>query len=43
MKLLRYGLPGQEKPGILASDGSIRDLSKLVPDISGASLASRLD
>jgi 2-keto-4-pentenoate hydratase/2-oxohepta-3-ene-1,7-dioic acid hydratase in catechol pathway len=38
MKLLRYGLSGQEKPGILASDGSIRDLSKLVPDIAGPSL-----
>src|ERR1700687_3473737 len=38
MKLLRYGLPGQEKPGILGSDGTIRDLSHLVPDISGASL-----
>jgi 2,4-diketo-3-deoxy-L-fuconate hydrolase len=38
MKLLRYGLPGQEKPGILASDGAIRDLSQLVPDISGTSL-----
>src|SRR4029077_3371898 len=29
MKLLRYGLPGQEKPGGLASDGTIRDLSNL--------------
>jgi 2-keto-4-pentenoate hydratase/2-oxohepta-3-ene-1,7-dioic acid hydratase in catechol pathway len=38
MKLLRYGLPGQEKPGILGSDGAIRDLSQLVPDISEASL-----
>jgi 2,4-didehydro-3-deoxy-L-rhamnonate hydrolase len=38
MKLLRYGLPGQEKPGILASDGSIRDLSALIPDLSGPSL-----
>ena len=38
MKLLRYGLSGQEKPGILASDGSIRDLSKLAPDIAGPSL-----
>lgn len=38
MKLLRYGPPGREKPGILASDGSIRDLSTLVSDISGASL-----
>lgn len=38
MKLLRYGLPGQEKPGVLASDGTIRDLSKIIPDLSGPSL-----
>jgi 2,4-diketo-3-deoxy-L-fuconate hydrolase len=35
MKLLRYGVPGQERPAILASDGSIRDLSSLVPDLAG--------
>ena len=34
MKLLRYGPPGQEKPGLLDSTGAIRDLSAVVPDIS---------
>ncbi|EAR52063.1 2-keto-4-pentenoate hydratase/2-oxohepta-3-ene-1 7-dioic acidhydratase [Oceanicola granulosus HTCC2516] len=35
MKLLRYGEPGAEKPGILDADGTIRDLSGLVPDLAG--------
>src|SRR5580698_4731500 len=35
MKLLRYGLRGQEKPGVLDADGRIRDLSGHVPDIAG--------
>jgi 2,4-diketo-3-deoxy-L-fuconate hydrolase len=34
MKLLRYGPSGKEKPGLLDADGNIRDLSKVVPDIS---------
>ena len=38
MKLLRYGLPGQEKPGLLDADGRIRDLSAHVDDIAGAAL-----
>ncbi|WP_319546529.1 fumarylacetoacetate hydrolase family protein [Ruegeria conchae] len=38
MKLLRYGPKGAEKPGILASDGSVRDLSGVVNDISGNTL-----
>ena len=38
MKLLRYGIPGQEKPGILTADGEIRDLSAIVPDLAGESL-----
>jgi len=38
MKLLRYGPPGQEKPGILDRDGKIRDLSGAVRDIDGTSL-----
>lgn len=33
MKLLRYGLPGAEKPGLLGPDGRVRDLSVLIPDI----------
>ena len=39
MKLVRYGLPHQEKPGILDSDGQIRDLSETVPDITGEYLS----
>ncbi len=39
MKLLRYGPPGREKPGVLDADGVIRDLSGHVPDISPTSLA----
>ena len=38
MKLLRYGNPGQEKPGLLDSDGAIRDLSGVVPDLAGDAL-----
>ena len=38
MKLLRYGLAGQEKPGILAKDGEIRDLSGIISDLAGESL-----
>jgi 2,4-diketo-3-deoxy-L-fuconate hydrolase len=35
MKLLRYGSAGKEKPGLLDSNGNIRDLSGVVPDIAG--------
>ena len=38
MKLLRYGDAGQEKPGLLDADGTIRDLSAHVADITGAVL-----
>lgn len=38
MKFLRYGAPGQEKPGILDNQGRIRDLSEKVSDLSGAVL-----
>ncbi|RUS59872.1 FAA hydrolase family protein [Pseudorhodobacter sp. E13] len=39
MKLLRHGPLGQEKPGILAADGTMRDLSAHVADIGGAALS----
>ncbi len=39
MKLLRYGPPGQEKPGILDAHGRIRDLSAHVPDLAGDALS----
>ena len=39
MKLLRHGARGAEKPGLLHTDGTIRDLAGLVPDIGGAVLS----
>ena len=39
MKLLRYGPAGQEKPGILDAAGAVRDLSGVVPDITGDALS----
>jgi ureidoglycolate lyase len=38
MKLLRVGAKGAEKPAILHSDGTYRDLSSVVPDLSGEAL-----
>ena len=38
MKLLRYGPPGREKPGLLDSSGQIRDLSGVISDLAGESL-----
>jgi len=38
MKLLRYGPPGHEKPGVLAPGGEIRDLSTIIPDLAGDAL-----
>ncbi|GJH27097.1 fumarylacetoacetate hydrolase family protein [Caballeronia novacaledonica] len=38
MKLLRYGAPGREKPGVLDSSGAIRDLSGVIGDIAGDAL-----
>lgn len=38
MKLLRYGLQGQERPGLLDGEGNIRDLSGWVDDIAGSEL-----
>lgn len=35
MKLLRYGRSGKEKPGLLYTDGTIRDVSHIVDDIGG--------
>ncbi|WP_066258348.1 fumarylacetoacetate hydrolase family protein [Hydrogenophaga flava] len=38
MKLLRYGSPGQEKPGVLDAQGRVRDLSGVIADVAGAAL-----
>ncbi len=40
MKLVRYGAPGREKPGILDADGKIRDLSRVVKDIDSEMISS---
>ena len=39
MKLVRYGPPGREKPGLIDADGVLRDLSRKVDDIDAAALA----
>jgi len=39
MKLVRFGAPGREKPGMLDAQGRIRDLSKVIPDIAGDELS----
>ena len=38
MKLLRFGAPGAEKPGVLDAEGRVRDLSAHVADIAGDTL-----
>jgi ureidoglycolate lyase len=40
MKLLRYGQPGAEKPGMLDADGNVRDLAGHVGDLGGAALTN---
>lgn len=41
MKLLRYGQPGAERPGLLDAQGVLRDLSMLLPDLGPAQLNPR--
>ena len=39
MKLVRFGPPGREKPGLIDADGVLRDLSRKVKDIDPDALA----
>ena len=39
MKLLRYGDPGAERPGILDAQGHLRDLSDIVDDIDATTIS----
>ncbi|MDE2618449.1 MAG: fumarylacetoacetate hydrolase family protein [Burkholderiales bacterium] len=39
MKLVRYGNPGKEKPGLIDAAGKLRDLSGLLPDLGPAQLS----
>jgi 2-keto-4-pentenoate hydratase/2-oxohepta-3-ene-1,7-dioic acid hydratase in catechol pathway len=41
MKLVRYGRPGKEKPGLIDEEGGLRDLSGVVADIDPAVLSPR--
>ena len=41
MKLVRYGPPGKEKPGLIDADGRLRDLSKVVADIGPEQLSAK--
>ena len=39
MKLVRYGNPGKEKPGLIDAEGKLRDLSAVVKDIGAEQLS----
>ncbi len=39
MKLVRYGRPGREKPGLIDADGKLRDLSGVIDEIGPAQLS----
>jgi len=39
MKLVRFGEAGHERPGVIDSEGILRDLSASVPDIGGTALS----
>jgi 2,4-diketo-3-deoxy-L-fuconate hydrolase len=41
MKLVRYGRPGKEKPGLIDAEGQLRSLADVVPDIGPAQLAPK--
>jgi len=41
MRLVRYGRPGKEKPGLFDEEGRLRDLSGVIDDIEGAVLSEK--
>jgi 2-keto-4-pentenoate hydratase/2-oxohepta-3-ene-1,7-dioic acid hydratase in catechol pathway len=41
MRLVRYGRPGKEKPGLIDDEGKLRDLSGVIADIDAATLAPK--
>jgi len=41
LKLVRYGRPGKEKPGLIDADGVLRSLDGIVPDIGPAQLSPK--
>ncbi len=41
MKLVRYGRPGKEKPGLIDADGKLRDLSGKIDDFTAEQLSDK--
>jgi 2-keto-4-pentenoate hydratase/2-oxohepta-3-ene-1,7-dioic acid hydratase in catechol pathway len=41
MKLVRYGNPGKEKPGLIDAAGKLRDLSKVITDVTPDQLSDK--
>jgi len=41
MKLVRYGQPGKEKPGLIDANGNLRDLSKVIHDVTPDQLSDK--
>ena len=41
MKLVRYGKPGKEKPGLIDAEGKLRDLSGVIADITPEQLGDK--
>jgi 2,4-didehydro-3-deoxy-L-rhamnonate hydrolase len=41
MKLVRYGNPGKEKPGLIDATGKLRDLSKVITDVTPEHLSDK--
>ncbi len=41
MKLVRYGRPGREKPGLIDAEGKLRDLSGVIDDIGPEQLSDK--
>jgi hypothetical protein len=39
MKLVRFGNPGAEKPGLVDNQGRLRDLSNVIADLTPANLS----
>jgi 2,4-diketo-3-deoxy-L-fuconate hydrolase len=42
MRLVRYGRPGKEKPGLFDAEGRVRDLSGVVDDIDAVALSEKM-
>jgi 2-keto-4-pentenoate hydratase/2-oxohepta-3-ene-1,7-dioic acid hydratase in catechol pathway len=42
MKLVRYGRPGKEKPGLIDEEGKVRDLSGVITDFHGENLSDKV-